>query len=55
MHPELTQQQYTAKVKASPPVPLQPFSDKVLRPYSSAVGTYNQNLQNAAINALAQT
>lgn len=55
MHPELTQQQYTAKVKASPPVPLQPFSAKVLRPYSSAAGTYKQNLQNAAINALAQT
>lgn len=55
MHPDLTPQQYAAKVKDSPSVPLQPFSAKVLRPYSSAVGTYNQNLQNAAINALAQT
>lgn len=55
MHPDLTPQQYDAKVKASPPVPMQPFSVKVLRPYSSTAGTYNQNLQNAAINALAQT
>lgn len=55
MHPDLTPQQYAAKVKASPPVPMQPFSAKVLRPYSSAAGTYKQNLQNAAINALAQT
>lgn len=55
MHPDLTPQQYAANVKDSPQVPLQPFSAKVLRPYSSAAGTYNQNLQNAAINALAQT
>mgnify|MGYP007041216693 CR=1 FL=1 len=55
MHPDLTPQQYNDKVKASPPVPVQPFSVKVVRPYSSAVGTYNQNLRNAAINALAQT
>lgn len=55
MHPDLTPQQHTAKVKASPQVPMQPFSAKVLRPYSSAAGTYKQNLRNAAINALAQT
>lgn len=55
MHPDLTPQQYAAKVKASPPVPVQPFSVKVVRPYSSAAGTYKQNLRNAAINALAQT